>query len=58
MFGLSPLRCYKDNTFSREIQIALTFEYKSEMLKCSDLQQRASPVYYLYGRTCFGPLRR
>ena len=25
MFGLSPLRCYKDNTFSREIQIALTF---------------------------------
>ena len=25
MFGLSPLRCYKDNTFSREIQIGLTF---------------------------------
>ena len=31
--GLSPLRQYKDNTFFREIQIALTFRNTSEMLK-------------------------
>ena len=47
VYGLSPLRCYKDNTFSREMQIALTFEYKSEMLKCSDLQQTGSNLYYI-----------
>ena len=50
MFGLSPLRCYKDNTFLREIQIALTFEYNSEMLKCSDLQQRGSAMCYITRR--------
>ena len=48
--GLSPLRYYKDNIFSCEIQIALTLEYKSEMLKCSDLQQRGSAMYYITRR--------
>ena len=31
--GLSPLRSYKDNTFFREIQIALTYRNTLEMLK-------------------------
>ena len=31
--GRSPLRYYKDNTFFREIQIALTYRNTSEMLK-------------------------
>ena len=38
---------YKDTTFFGEIQIALTFEHISEMLKCSDLQQTGSVWCYI-----------
>ena len=56
--GLSPRRYYKDNIFSREIQIALTLEYKSEMLKCSDLQQRGSAMFYITRRAPKASIRK
>ena len=34
------------------MQIALTFEYKSEMLKCSDLQQTGFWMCYITRRAC------
>ena len=41
---------YKDTAFFAEIQIALTFEYIFEMLKCSDLQQRRLARCYITRR--------
>ena len=38
---------YKYTTFSAEIQIALTFEYNTEMLKCSVLHKLGSAMYYI-----------
>ena len=57
MFGSLSSSLYKDNTFFREIQIAFTFEYTSEMLKCSDLQQRGSAMYYITRRAPKGGIR-
>ena len=48
--GLSPLREYKYPLFSREIQIAVTGEYHSEMLKCSDLHKLGSAMCYITRR--------
>ena len=47
VYGLSPLCYYKDNTFSRETQILLTFRNTVQLLKCSDLQQTGMELYYL-----------
>ena len=53
--GLSPLRYYKDNTFSTETQIALTFRNTLQLLKYSDLQQTGSGVLYITRRGfCWG----
>ena len=50
MLGVLSSSLYKDNIFSREIQIAFSCEYYSEMLKCSDLQQTGVGVYYITRR--------
>ena len=42
---------YKYTTFSAEIQIVLKFEYKSEMLKCSDLHELGAAMYYITRRS-------
>ena len=47
VYGLSPLRWYKDNTFSAATQIALTFRNTFQMRICSDLQQTGSGAYYI-----------
>ena len=41
---------YKYTIFFSEIQIALTFRYNSEMLKCSDLHKLGSAMYYITRR--------
>ena len=50
MFRVLSSSLYKDNTFSREIQIALTFEHNPEMLKCSDLHKLGSVMCYITRR--------
>ena len=45
--GLSPLFYDKDNTFSAEIQIALTFRNTPQTSICSDLQQTGSDRCYI-----------
>ena len=45
--GLFPLRYYKDNTFLREMQIALTFRNIPSNVKRRVLHKRGSPMYYI-----------
>ena len=49
--GLSPLRQYKDNTFSREMQIALTFRNNPRNVKRRVLHKTGFAMYYITRRT-------
>ena len=45
--GLFPLRLYKDNTFSREMQIVLTFRNNPRNVKRRVLHKTGSAVCYI-----------
>ena len=55
--GLSPLRYYKDNTFSREMQVALTFRNTLRNVKRRVLHTRGFAMYYITRAEVGAPLR-